>query len=309
MGKISGNSLLLVASVLVLTMAAMGMSNWLAPTVVALAQDNTHHFLNLAAPAMFGNVVEGIAVSVEPWQLLGMQLPAFATHSPPAKPVDHFPADEDPPVTPALPSREQRAVGIYHSHTTEAFAPTSGAARSNDFNETVVALGRVIKEALEQRGFTVLHREDHHDTVFDYSYINSYSTAEEMIMQQPNMVLLIDIHRDGYGNTSDLGRPKTTAEIDGRSVGRILLVVGQDHPDWRANYHVAHKFHLLMEQLYPGFSRGIILRSRSSYNQELHPGAMLVEIGGHWNTLDEAIYGAQLFAEVVTCYLEGAGSD
>lgn len=312
MARISSSSLVLVAAVTVLTLAAMGMSNWLAPSVVAMAQDNTHHLLNWGAPAMFSQVMEGVAVSIEPWQLLGLQIPAFAGQkAPPAVPVteDEPGGEGGRPVTPALPPLDQRAVGIYHTHTTEAFVLTSGEPRSLDFSETVVALGHVIKEVLEQRGFEVLHSEEHHDTVFAKSYINSAQTAREMVAQQPNMVLLLDIHRDGVGKTREKARATTTGQIEGRSVGRILLVVGQNNPNWRSNYQVALSLHHLMNQLYPGLSRGILLRSNISYNQEIHPGAVLVEIGGHWNSLDEAIYGAQLFAEVVARYLEGAGGD
>ena len=37
----------------------------------------------------------------------------------------------------------------------------------------------------------------------------------------------------------------------------------------------------------------------AGYNQQLLPGSLLVEVGGHGNTLTEAIAGARLWADNV----------
>ena len=47
---------------------------------------------------------------------------------------------------------------------------------------------------------------------------------------------------------------------------------------------------------YETLARPIVLRN-SSYNQQLLPGYLLVEVGGHGNTLTEAIQGGKLFAQ------------
>ena len=48
-----------------------------------------------------------------------------------------------------------------------------------------------------------------------------------------------------------------------------------------------------------------ISNPNSSYNQQLSPGYLLVEVGGHGNTLTEALDGARLFAESVSQVLSG----
>lgn len=44
--------------------------------------------------------------------------------------------------------------------------------------------------------------------------------------------------------------------------------------------------------------------ANSHYNQDLHPSAILVEMGGPENNLDEVYYTATMFAEVVNSVLE-----
>ena len=48
--------------------------------------------------------------------------------------------------------------------------------------------------------------------------------------------------------------------------------------------------------LYPGFTRPVLFSYRF-YNQDLTPGSLLIEIGGHGNNLNEALYAGQLAAQ------------
>ena len=49
---------------------------------------------------------------------------------------------------------------------------------------------------------------------------------------------------------------------------------------------------------YASLARPIVLRS-SRFNQQLSPGSLLVEVGGHGNTLTESIEAARLWADNV----------
>ena len=51
-----------------------------------------------------------------------------------------------------------------------------------------------------------------------------------------------------------------------------------------------------MAGMYPGFTRSALLSYRF-YNQDLTTGSLLIEIGGHGNNLNEALYAGQLAAE------------
>jgi stage II sporulation protein P len=126
------------------------------------------------------------------------------------------------------------------------------------------------------------------------------------MLQNPEVMLLMDIHRDGVGTTSASGRALTTATVNERRAGQIMFVISSSHGNWLKNQRIANDLHNLLENKYPGLSRGILVRRNATYNQDLHPAAILVEIGGHWNTLEEAIYGAELLAEILVDYYGGA---
>ena len=58
-----------------------------------------------------------------------------------------------------------------------------------------------------------------------------------------------------------------------------------------------------MEGLFPGFTRPVLFSYRF-YNQDLSPGALLIEIGGHGNNLNEALYAGQLAARGLIAALQ-----
>lgn len=282
-------------------------SNSLAPLAAKHNTLNPYYLLSWGAPAVFYEDVDEIGASfkLEPWRLLGLQLPVFAginpgdrqevTWPPPGKP-------ENPVTTMPL----QGGVAIYHSHASEAFVPSSGEARSEDFSQTVVQLGQVIADVLASKNIPVIHDRKYHDQAYNKSYVESRKTALALLTSAPDTLLLIDVHRDGVGKTAEAGRGVTTATINNKPAGQIMFVLSSAHENWQKNNRVANDLHNLLEDKYPGLSRGILIRLNSTYNQDLHPGAILVEIGGHWNTLDEAIYGAELFADILVEYFGGA---
>ena len=58
----------------------------------------------------------------------------------------------------------------------------------------------------------------------------------------------------------------------------------------------------MIDEKYPGLSKGVITKegpsSNGVYNQDLHENALLLEIGGYENTLDEMYRTADVIAEV-----------
>jgi stage II sporulation protein P len=46
----------------------------------------------------------------------------------------------------------------------------------------------------------------------------------------------------------------------------------------------------------PGLMRPVLFDYRQ-YNQDLSTGALLIEIGGHGNTIEQAIYAGELFGK------------
>lgn len=209
------------------------------------------------------------------------------------------------------------AVLILHSHGTESYTKTENYAESSpyrtlDANYNVVSVGSEIAAILERGGIGVIHDT----TLHDYpSYNDAYTHARESIRQYleqyPSIRLVLDIHRDSSADSNGTQYGATVAAGD-REAARLMLVMGSDagglsHPNWMENLSLAAKLHAVLERETPGICRDIILRS-SRYNQDLSPGALLIEVGAAGNTRQEALLAGQLLAEGILSLAYGTAA-
>jgi len=193
-------------------------------------------------------------------------------------------------------------IGLYNTHTSETFELTDGLTHLKGKAGGVTIVTREVQKILnEQYGIPTVYSDNIHDKVFSKSYVESEKTVKQLIKDNPEMVMLFDIHRDGA-----LTREQTIAKVNGQTAAKILFVVGTDaraeHPHWRENLKLARKIAAKMDSMYPGLSRGIAIK-QGRYNQHHHPGALLVEIGSEKNTTEEAVISGRFFANVVVAVL------
>lgn len=196
---------------------------------------------------------------------------------------------------------------IMHTHATEAYAqdpeapyPETGVARTTDTNYNIIRVGDEIARIFQEMGVNVLHDT----TLYDYpSYNDAYSNAragiEGYLEQYPTIQMVLDIHRDALVD-SDGTVYKPVLQIDGVKTAQVMLLVGTDDagatfPDWPEHLALAMEIQQEMNSLWPGLARPITLRT-ARFNQQLTKGSLLVEVGSHGNTLEEALAGARLFA-------------
>ena len=102
----------------------------------------------------------------------------------------------------------------------------------------------------------------------------------------------------------------TSATVDGEKSAQIMLVVaaGTDVrpvPRWQENLALGLKLHVQMERIAPGICRYVNLRS-SRFNQDLSPGALIVEVGAAGNTRQQALAAAELLGQAVLELAKGA---
>jgi stage II sporulation protein P len=193
---------------------------------------------------------------------------------------------------------------IYHSHNRESWLPELGEgakiAESGEINITLV--GKRLAQRLEEAGIGAVHADvDYATAIEDYrwelSYKYSKETVVEAMAEHDTLTYLFDIHRDSQP------RGYTTATIDGKDYAQVYFIIGKGNPGWRENEAFAAKIHKLLEQRYPGISRGIWGKDASNgngeYNQSLSPNSLLIEIGGIENTLEECYRTADALAEVI----------
>ncbi|MFH3698396.1 stage II sporulation protein P, partial [Acinetobacter baumannii] len=105
------------------------------------------------------------------------------------------------------------------------------------------------------------------------------------------------IHRDSSR------KPLTTKMINGKSYGRLYFVVGKENKHFQQSLQFAKAINSYLDKNYYGISRGIFVKDRREgngvYNQDLSPHAMLVEIGGVDNNLDELNRTVDILAEAI----------
>ena len=205
---------------------------------------------------------------------------------------------------------------IMHTHTTESYARSpdapyteTGEAHTMDTGYNITQVGEAMTQVLTEMGFSVLH-----DTqVYDYpsyngAYERSRAGVEAVLAQYPTVRMVLDVHRDALVD-GDGTVCKTVATADGAKVAQVMVLVGTDDggapfPDWTEHLALAMAVTREMNALWPGLARPITLRT-ARFNQQLTKGSLLVEVGSHGNTLEEAVAGGRLFARALGRVLEG----
>lgn len=203
---------------------------------------------------------------------------------------------------------QEPTVLILHTHGTESYEKTedyteTSAYRTLDTDYNVVSIGTELKKCLESGGIRVIHDTTMHDHP---SYSSSYSHARTKIRsvleENPSIALVLDIHRDSVENSSG-EQMRFTVDNAGKTAAQLMMVVGTDangleHPNWRENMALAVKLHVQLEKNTPGICRSISFRSQR-FNQDLSPGALIVEVGSAGNTHQEALEAARLLARAI----------
>lgn len=198
---------------------------------------------------------------------------------------------------------DKPTVLIYHTHTSESFLPAADwydknyPLRSSNPDRSIVAVGDAICEALAERGISSVHDCTVHDDPYTGSYYRSAETIQKTLREYPSIKLVIDVHRDGIGG-SDGSLAAPVATIDGKSAAQFMIIScceseWFDMPDYLENFKLACLIQNCAEERYPTLARPILFDYRN-YNQSLSTGALLIEVGSHGNSLEEAVYSGEL---------------
>lgn len=267
------------------------------------AQDHDDLTEPPAVTAAPGNIVERTLVPTSPQGYVYAE--GVYLYNRTQLPVD-LAAAASAPVNIALPE-EGPQVLIVHTHGTEAYTPdgadqyepSDNNTRTLDEGYNVVRVGDEIERVFTELGLSVVHDR----TLYDYpqykgAYDRSGAGIAAYLEQYPTIRIVLDIHRDALVGEDGTVYKAVTA-IDGVKTAQVMLVLGSseggEHPNWTENLALAVRIQQSMDRLYPTLARPMALRT-PRYNQHLTRGSLLVEVGCHGNTLQEALAGARLFA-------------
>ncbi|HBR28565.1 MAG TPA: stage II sporulation protein P [Firmicutes bacterium] len=193
---------------------------------------------------------------------------------------------------------ENRPVAIYHTHSDESYVPTDGSSSVHG-NGGILRVGDSMAQTLQERGSNVVHDKTSHEPHDAMAYDRSRRTAVELLKKNP--IALIDIHRDA------VPPDEYAEEINNTAVTKAQLVVGRQNPNMKANEAFAQQVKAEVDKKYPGFIKGIFY-GKGKYNQDLAPRMLLVELGAHQNSREEAERGAAIFATAAQDVLTRAGA-
>lgn len=202
---------------------------------------------------------------------------------------------------------------IVHTHGSEAynrdgqisyFDDGKDLMRTDDTSKNVVSLGEHMADLLNKKGISTVHCSVMHDNVqYKDSFSRSEATIREYLIKYPSIKLVIDIHRDKIINSEGhIIRPVTL--IDGRETAQIKCIVGsswggEECPDWQRNLSLALKLREKLNALYTNVCRPPELRALT-YNQELSPYSMMIEIGSCGNSLEEARSAVEYLSDALS---------
>lgn len=205
---------------------------------------------------------------------------------------------------------EKPQVLIMHTHTTETYEPylrdsfdPSFNYRTTDSGRNVIAVGEAIAEKLRAAGIVTIHDETIHDyPSYTGAYERSAETVKSILEENPSIRVVLDIHRDAIGTETSITQP--IVEINGKESAQVMIISGcddgtMDMPNYLFNFRFACRLQEQMEGMYPGLARPVLFDYRR-YNQDLTTGSLLIEVGSHGNTLDQAVYAGSLLGDALT---------
>jgi stage II sporulation protein P len=218
---------------------------------------------------------------------------------------------ETPITPPERTTNGKKVVYIIHTHSKESYLPhlpgvtNSNHAYHSEVNITLV--GERLGQEFERRGIgAIVEKTDIQQIVKDQgkkwgqSYDVSRPVIKEAVAQNSDITFIFDLHRDAHR------RDKTTVTIDGETYARTFFILGGEHENYEKNEQMALKLHDMLQERYPGLSRGSAVKKGRGvdgiYNQDLSEYSILIEIGGVDNTLEETYRTAEALADVISDY-------
>ena len=198
------------------------------------------------------------------------------------------------------------AVLILSTHATESYTKDGeGYEESADFRTldegfNMLSIGDRIEQLLAAAGITVIRDRELHDyPSYNGSYAHARADLEALLEAHPEVSLVLDLHRDAADGPD--GRQYRPLAGDR---AKLMVVLGSGFGHWQENLSLALKLCAQLERQHPGITRPIQLR-RATFNQDLSPGALLIEVGAAGNTRAEALKAVEELASAIIALSRG----
>ncbi|MEC2439624.1 stage II sporulation protein P, partial [Bacillus cereus] len=185
-----------------------------------------------------------------------------------------------------------------HTHSWESYLPLLNLTNDADPNKAtssvsnISILGDRFREQLEGEGIGATNDKSDVGQKLISRGLNSnssYKMSREIVQQamagNKDLQYFFDLHRDSARKNV------TTKTIGDKSYAKLAFVVGKGNKNYEKNLQLATALHEAINKKYPGVSRGVIQKGFQTgngiYNQDLSGQAILIEVGGVDNTVEE----------------------
>lgn len=207
---------------------------------------------------------------------------------------------------------EDPTVLILHTHSTESYTRKnepyveSSRWRTLDENYNMLSIGRRVAQLLCDAGIGVVQDRALHDyPSYNGSYIHARESIQAYLEEYPTIRLILDLHRDASGGSQQM---RTLAEVVGQPSAQLMVVLGTNHEGYEENLSLGLKLHAQLQRQAAGITRPLQLRAQR-FNQDLCPGALLIEVGAAGNSHAEAMTAAEQLAKAVIALSKGTAKE
>lgn len=190
---------------------------------------------------------------------------------------------------------------IYNTHDTEKYSVPFISDYS--VTPTVKMVSYIFKEHLNNEGISVLvenKKIKDYLTKHKLNYYGCYDASRSYIKQASknnDFKILIDLHRDS------VKYKQTLYTKDNKKYAKVMFVVTTKHKSYKKNLKFAEYLNSKLNQDYKGLSRGIYKRSDVIFNQDLNDNAILIELGGVDNQIEELNNTLEILSKIIKEYL------
>ncbi|MBO3443230.1 stage II sporulation protein P [Clostridium sp. CCUG 7971] len=207
-------------------------------------------------------------------------------------------------------TKESPRILIYHTHSGETYSNSPGGNfHSKDKENSVMAVGSLVTEELNKKGWGVVHTTKYNDyPSFNHAYANSLKTIQSILPKYNSIDIAIDLHRDARDLTNDALKKaeekRMTTTINGEKVAKFFFVVGEKNPNVEHVRSLAQDITKFAQSKYPELILPVVEKPYGKYNQFVAKNHMLIEVGSNGTSADEAKASAKYVAQILDEYFK-----
>lgn len=197
---------------------------------------------------------------------------------------------------------EEPLIYIYNTHQLEEYAKNVNSEHSVSPN--VMIASYTLKEKLIEKGIGTIVETGNIKSYLNKNNMNYYQSydasryyALKELKKHDSILYVIDLHRDA------IKKSLSTVTYNNKKYAKVMFVVGLGNPGYKYNLNLAKELNMKFEAKVPGITRSITKypgnQTNAVYNQDLSRNAILIEVGGYENMIEEVNNTLDVFADIL----------